>query len=102
MNRHSTDNGTVIAGNGELAISSDLKRLLDALQSFNSAPPPAPNAPGQLTSGVFSANLKLAQSDQGGSINLDGGIDNLSVTTAQQPIANEKVAIKLAATTPKD
>ncbi len=91
-----------IAGNGSVAISSDLKRVLDALQSFSNAPAPAPNAPGQLTSGTFNANLKLAQTDKGGTINLDGGIDNLSVTTNSTPIANEKVAINVAATTPPD
>ncbi len=63
---HDSGKTTAIAGNGQLTVTSDLKGVMDLVQSLSNTATPAPGAPGQLTSGNFSATLKLAQTDQGG------------------------------------
>src|SRR5439155_14563248 len=88
-----------IGGNGELKISSDLKRVMDTLAAMGSAPA---NKDVQLTSGQLASTLRLNQSEKGTDINFDGAIDNLTVKTPQQPIENEKITIALKANTSKD
>jgi hypothetical protein len=85
-------NGAV-GGNGELAVSSDLKRLDNVLKIFGS----------QLQTGVFAATVKLAgQPNAPTSIQLDGGIDKLSILTNEAPLQNEKVTLTVKANTPAD
>jgi hypothetical protein len=77
-----------VAANGELAIGSDLKKLDNVLKAFGQ----------QLQSGVFNATVKLAsQPKQPTTIDLAGGVTNLTVTTNQQPIQNEKIALSVKA-----
>ncbi|MEO6437046.1 MAG: hypothetical protein ABIP55_14985, partial [Tepidisphaeraceae bacterium] len=91
-----------IGGDGELVITSDLKRVNDVLQAMGGQSAVTTSA-GQLTSGNFAATLKLASQEKTGTdIQLDGGIDNLSVTTNAAPIQNEKVTITVRANTPAD
>jgi hypothetical protein len=90
------------SGNGQVLLSSNLKRVMDTLQAMSSSPEASPSPAGQLTSGELNATLKLATGDTGSNIHLDGAIDNLGVTTRTQPIQNQKVTLSLSATAPPD
>ncbi len=96
-----------IAGNGVIQIVSDLKRLNDLAQAFAARPASAGRdtaTAGELTSGILDTTLTLDHPEQQKhtTITLAGAINNLSVTTNEQPIANEKVTIALSAVSPDD
>src|SRR6185295_7327429 len=79
-------------GNGTMTISSDLKRVSDVARAFGGAVAATPQngSAGELRSGRLDATIRLAKADKPEtSINLDGNVTDLSITTNTTPIKNE-------------
>ncbi len=98
-----SDQGALQDGKGTLALNADLKKLNDVAQAFGGQVKAKSASAGEVTSGTLSANVALNHpAGQGTSIDLTGNVDNLSITTAQKPITNEKITLALSAASPED
>ncbi|MGE5608040.1 MAG: hypothetical protein ACM359_02195, partial [Bacillota bacterium] len=97
--------GGGFAANGKLRLAADLKTINDVLQSLSDRPivARANDQAGQLRSGRLTGTLQFARADRP-ETRLDGDftLGELSISTYDQPISNEKVTLTLHATAADD